>query len=149
MVRELDDGATITVSYRWDNETYRTGAVVFVTTYVAPGTPAPGGDVNTDYRMVAETRGNNIIFNVFEIGGPKVTSAGTVHYEYTVEILNGGIWVETTSGSGDAIYSASSGNFAFASPVNVASNSSDLRITITASNNVIGTVEYQLVINAK
>lgn len=111
-----------------------------------------GSDVRSDYYMTtgvgsASTSSTEVKFNLYKSVDDTKVQSGTVDYEYIVEILDGGKWVETLDGSGKATFDG--GNFAFSVPVNGSTNKSDIRINITVEDDTYGVVEGKLVINAQ
>ena len=95
----------------------------------------------------ASTSSTEVKFNLYKSVDDTKVQSGTVDYEYIVEILDGGKWVETLDGSGKATFDG--GNFAFSVPVNGSTNKSDIRINITVEDDTYGVVEGKLVINAQ
>ena len=111
-----------------------------------------GSGVRSDYYMTtgkgsASTSSTEVKFNLYKSVDDTKVQSGTVDYEYIVEILDGGKWVETLDGSGKATFDG--GNFAFSVPVNGSTNKSDIRINITVEDDTYGVVEGKLVINAQ
>ena len=112
-----------------------------------------GSSANSSYYMTtgvgAKTAGNNteVIFNLYKKSDDSKVQTGSANYEYTVEILSGGKWTETLTGSGKTDFA--DGNFAFNVPVNGKTNTTDIRITITVNDKTYDNVEGVLVINAQ
>ena len=112
-----------------------------------------GSSANSSYYMTtgvgAKTVGNNteVLFNLYKKSDDSKVQTGSANYEYTVEILSGGKWTETLTGSGKTNFA--DGNFAFNVPVNGKTNTTDIRITITVNDKTYDNVEGVLVINAQ
>ena len=112
-----------------------------------------GNNTNGAYYMTTgvgaktNTASTEVLFNLYKQADKTKVQSGTVDYEYKVEILNGGSWVESLTGSGKTTFA--DGNFAFEVPVNGTTNSSDVRVTVTVTDDTYGTVLGYLVINAK
>ena len=112
-----------------------------------------GSSANSSYYMTtgvgAKTLGNNteVLFNLYKKSDDSKVQTGSANYEYTVEILSGGKWTETLTGSGKTNFA--DGNFAFNVPVNGKTNTTDIRITITVNDKTYDNVEGVLVINAQ
>ena len=112
-----------------------------------------GSSANSSYYMTtgvgAKTVGNKteVLFNLYKKSDDSKVKTGSANYEYTVEILSGGKWTETLTGSGKTNFA--DGNFAFNVPVNGKTNTTDIRITITVNDKTYDNVEGVLVINAQ
>ena len=79
--------------------------------------------------------------------GALVANETSAEYTYEVEMLNGGVWVETLSDAGVATFA--NGNFTFDVPVNTDTNSVAIRITITATTATSGSVSSVIVVAAQ
>ena len=130
--------------------------VLFVTSYSPDKTQAPGGDTqNTEYTMATGSKASGadtvIRFNMLDKDGASQGDQGTVRYEYVVEILNGGVWVETDDGRAPwtSVITARPVLTASLFPSDSSKNASDIRVTITATNSTFGTVEGTATITAK
>ena len=68
-----------------------------------------------------------------------------------MEILNGGVWVETDDGRGTVDFgdNGEAGAYSIVVPIDSSKNASDIRVTITATNSTFGTVEGTATITAK